>query len=38
MTIYDVDILNNAWDHPELYVLSNVWVNKIPLYEFLETM
>lgn len=38
MTIYDVDILNNSWDHPELYVLSNVWVNKIPLYEYLETM
>ena len=36
MTIYDVDILGNSWDNPELYVLSNVWVNKIPLYEYLN--
>jgi hypothetical protein len=28
--------LGNSWDNPELYVLSNMWVNKIPLYEYLN--
>jgi len=37
MTIYDVDILGNSWDNPELYILSNMWVNKIPLYEYLNS-
>ena len=35
--VYDVDI---PWEgnKPELYVLSSKWVNKIPLYEYLETI
>ena len=35
-TIYDVDI-PNSWDKPELYILSTLWVNKIPLYEYIES-
>ena len=35
-TIYDVDI-PNSWDKPELYILSTSWVNKIPLYEYIES-
>ena len=38
ITVYDIDIPNSTWNRPELYVLSSVWVNKIPLYEYLETM
>ena len=38
VTVYDVDIPNITADRPELYVLSNIWVNKIPLYEYLEKM
>ena len=36
ITVYDVDVPNSTADRPELYVLSNIWVNKIPLYEYLE--
>ena len=36
VTIYDVDVPNSTADRPELYILSNLWVNKIPLYEYLE--
>ena len=35
--VYDVDI-PWEWNKPELYVLSTAWVNKIPLYEYLEAM
>ena len=37
VNVYDVDI---PWEgnKPELYVLSSKWVNKIPLYEYLEAM
>lgn len=37
INVYDVDIPND-WDKPELYVLSSAWVNKIPLYEYLEAI
>jgi len=36
LTIYDIDI-PNSWDKPELYILSTSWVNKIPLYEYIES-
>ncbi len=37
VNVYDVDI---PWEgnKPELYILSSKWVNKIPLYEYLEAM
>ena len=35
-TIYDVDI-PNSWDKPELYILSKLLVNKIPLYKYIES-
>ena len=37
-TVYDVDIPSSTWNRPELYVLSSQWVNKLPLYEYIETM
>ena len=36
--VYDVDIPASSWDRPELYVLSSAWVNKIALYEYIETI
>ena len=37
-TVYDVDIPGNTWNRPELYILSSNWVNKVPLYEYLEAI
>ena len=37
VNVYDVDI-PWEWNKPELYVLSSKWVNKIPLYEYLESI
>ena len=38
ITIYDVDVPSSSADRPELYILSNNWVNKLPIYEYIETM
>ena len=35
--VYDVDI-PWEWNKPELYVLSTAWVNKLPLYEYIEAI
>ena len=35
--VYDVDI-PWEWNKPELYILSSAWVNKLPLYEYLEAI
>lgn len=35
-TVYDVDIPASTGNKPELYVLTSKWVNKIPLYEYIE--
>ena len=35
-TVYDVDVPNATWNKPELYLLTSKWVNKIPLYEYIE--
>ena len=35
--VYDVDIPGEG-NKPELYILSSAWVNKIPLYEYLEAI
>ena len=37
-TVYDVDIPSSTWNKPELYVLTDAWVNKIPLYEYIEAI
>lgn len=37
VNVYDVDI-PGEWNKPELYVLSSAWVNKLPLYEYLEAI
>jgi hypothetical protein len=36
--IYDVAIPESTGDKPELYILSTEGVNKIPLYEFIESI
>lgn len=36
--VYDVDVLNNTWDRPELFLLSDNGINKIALYEYIEAM
>ena len=38
VNVYDVDIPASTADRPELYILSSQWVNKIPLYEYIEAM
>lgn len=37
LTVYDVDIPSSTWDRPEAYILTSWWVNKIALYEYIET-
>ena len=37
-TVYDVDIPSSTWNKPELYVLTSKWVNKIPLYEYIDAI
>ena len=37
-TVYDVDIPASTSNRPELYVLSDKWVNKLPLYEYIDAM
>ena len=36
--IYDADIPSSTADRPELYLLTSQWVNKIALYEYIESM
>lgn len=36
--VYDVAIPENTGDKPELYILSSEGVNKIALYEFIESI
>jgi hypothetical protein len=36
--VYDVAIPESTGDKPELYILSSDGVNKIPLYEFIESV
>ena len=36
--VYDVDVSSVSWDRPELYILTSQWVNKIALYEYIETI
>ena len=36
--VYDVAIPSSTADRPELYVLTSLWVNKIALYEYIESM
>ena len=38
ITVYDVAIPDVTWNRPELYLLTSKWVNKIPLYEYIESM
>lgn len=36
--VVDVDIPEVTWERPELYILSNDWVNKVKLYEFIDNI
>lgn len=36
--IIDVDVPEITWEKPELYILSNDWINKVKLYEFIESV
>lgn len=38
ITVYDVDIPTSTWNRPELYILTSKWVNRIPLYEYIESI
>lgn len=38
VNVYDVDIPSSTWNRPELYILTSKWVNKLPLYEYIESM
>lgn len=36
--IIDVAIPENSWNRPEMYLLTNEWVNKINLYEYIDSL
>jgi len=36
--IIDVAIPESTWNRPEMYVLTNEWVNKINLYEYIDSI
>lgn len=36
--IIDVEIPDSSWNRPEMYILSNEGVNKIALYDFIESI
>ncbi len=36
--VVDIDIPDPTWNRPEMYILTNEWVNKIALYEFIDSI
>lgn len=36
--VVDVEIPDISWNRPEMYILTNEWVNKIALYEFIDSI
>jgi hypothetical protein len=36
--VIDMDIPDSSGNRPEMYILTNEWVNKIALYEFIESI
>ncbi len=36
--VIDVTIPDELWNRPELYILTQEWVNKIQLYEFIDSI
>jgi hypothetical protein len=38
LQVFDAAIPSSGWDRPELYLLTSEWVNKINLYEYIESM
>lgn len=36
--VIDIDIPDPTWNRPEMYILTNGWVNKISLYEFIDSI
>ncbi len=38
LKVIDVDVPSSSADRPELYLLTQQWVNKIALYEYIEAM
>ncbi len=37
-TVLDVSIPDSTWNRPEMYILTDVWVNKINLYEYIDSL
>ncbi len=36
--VKDVSIPDSTWNNPEMYILTNEWVNKINLYEYIKSV
>ncbi len=36
--VLDIAISENSWNRPEMYILTTEWVNKINLYEYIDSL
>ena len=36
--VLDIDIPDPTWNRPDMYILTNEWVNKVALYEFIDSI
>ncbi len=36
--VIDVAIPESTWNRPEMYILTNQWVNKVNLYEYIDSL
>jgi hypothetical protein len=36
--VLDISISENSWNKPEMYILTNEWVNKVNLYEYIDSL
>ncbi len=36
--VVDVEVPEESWNRPELYILSDNWINKVSLYDFIDSI
>ena len=36
--VLDIAISENSWNRPEMYILTSEWVNKVNLYEYIDSL
>ena len=37
-TVVDITVSEKSWNRPEMYILTNEWVNKVNLYEYIDSL